>query len=312
MATIIVPTDYPSIQEAVNAASPGDSIEVLDGNYSESVNVNKSNLKIYGALSVNMEGLSNLDFAFNIIGDNVTIEGFRIMKYKNGIEMTGNYNRITGCSVVFNDANGIKFYGDSNRIDHCSIGGNQIAGISLGGNNNLIEHNTIDANKLAGITSTTKGGLANTIQHNNLSATIVAITLMNSETKNSTIEFNVIRKVEFGISAFSKNNSINNNNILEADRIGILLGNDNNSAVSNMVANTPICLSVMGYENYIATNNFMYGSTYGIAIQGKRNDIQFNVLLRNAVGIMTLHDENNLANNEYYDNELEDLIQVCA
>lgn len=41
-ATIIVPDDYPTIQEAINAARPGDTIFVRSGNYYESVFVNKS------------------------------------------------------------------------------------------------------------------------------------------------------------------------------------------------------------------------------------------------------------------------------
>lgn len=36
-ATIYVPDDYPTIQAAVNAASPGDTIIVRDGTYYENV-----------------------------------------------------------------------------------------------------------------------------------------------------------------------------------------------------------------------------------------------------------------------------------
>ena len=37
--TIYVPTDYPAIQQAVDAASPGDTIIVRDGIYTENVDV---------------------------------------------------------------------------------------------------------------------------------------------------------------------------------------------------------------------------------------------------------------------------------
>ena len=41
-ATIYVPDDYPTIQDAVNATSPGDTIIVRDGTYIENIKVDKS------------------------------------------------------------------------------------------------------------------------------------------------------------------------------------------------------------------------------------------------------------------------------
>lgn len=40
--TIVVPIQYSTIQEAVDAATPGDPIQVLNGTYYESVNIDKS------------------------------------------------------------------------------------------------------------------------------------------------------------------------------------------------------------------------------------------------------------------------------
>ena len=45
MAILIVPTQYPTIQQAVNAASSGDTIEISTGNYVENINISaKDNL----------------------------------------------------------------------------------------------------------------------------------------------------------------------------------------------------------------------------------------------------------------------------
>jgi parallel beta-helix repeat protein len=41
-STLVVPTDYPSIQAAINAAKPGDSIKILPGTYYEQLFINKS------------------------------------------------------------------------------------------------------------------------------------------------------------------------------------------------------------------------------------------------------------------------------
>ena len=48
-ATLYVPGGYPTIQAAVGAAAPGDTIMVAAGTYNEAVTVNKTNLTIQGA-----------------------------------------------------------------------------------------------------------------------------------------------------------------------------------------------------------------------------------------------------------------------
>ena len=81
-ATLLVGTGgYSSIQDAVDAASPGDKIRVLPGTYNESVTIDKDNLDIkathnLGAI-VNPVSLAN--FIFFVDGaKNVKIEGFTI------------------------------------------------------------------------------------------------------------------------------------------------------------------------------------------------------------------------------------------
>ena len=39
---LTVPRDYPTIQSAINAASPGDTIKVLPGTYTEQLTISKS------------------------------------------------------------------------------------------------------------------------------------------------------------------------------------------------------------------------------------------------------------------------------
>ncbi|MGA2309581.1 MAG: dockerin type I domain-containing protein [Candidatus Bathyarchaeia archaeon] len=75
-ATITVPDNYPTIQAAVNAANPYDTIIVRDGDYPENVTVNKSNLTIMGQYrhTAVVEGwfyLSNVSY--------VTIANFTIL-----------------------------------------------------------------------------------------------------------------------------------------------------------------------------------------------------------------------------------------
>ena len=76
---IIVPDHYPSIQEALYAADPGDEIMVRNGTYHEWITVNQT-VSIFaeykhGAL---VDGLNIDNTIFRVIADNVSITDFRI------------------------------------------------------------------------------------------------------------------------------------------------------------------------------------------------------------------------------------------
>ena len=81
--TIIVPDDYPTIQEAINSASPGDTIYVRAGTYNENVVVNKS-VSLVGenraTTIIDVEGRWATPYygAVQVIVNNVKISGFTI------------------------------------------------------------------------------------------------------------------------------------------------------------------------------------------------------------------------------------------
>jgi nitrous oxidase accessory protein NosD len=75
--TIVVPDNYPTIQAAVNAASPYDTILVRSGSYSEFVSINKNNLEILGEnknSTILNGGFSLTNASYNVIA-NFTIIG---------------------------------------------------------------------------------------------------------------------------------------------------------------------------------------------------------------------------------------------
>ena len=107
--TIIVPDDYPTIQEAVNHANDGDRIEVRAGIYYEHIVVNKSvNIIGDGSSVTFIDGGGEKDVIFNVKADDVEISGFTIQH-------------------CFESASGVRLYGNScyihdNVIHDC--GGN--------------------------------------------------------------------------------------------------------------------------------------------------------------------------------------------
>ena len=98
-ATITVPDDYPTIQEAINAASAGDTIFVHVGIYSESIIVNKSlNLIGENPESTIIDGTAvKLGNVISIASDNVMIENFTLEgpEYFGNTIMTGGRTNIT-------------------------------------------------------------------------------------------------------------------------------------------------------------------------------------------------------------------------
>ena len=159
-STIYVPDDCPTIQEAVNNATAGNTIIVRDGTYAENVVVDKS-------LTIKSENGSDGTFVhtpnpksdvFNIPVDNVTIDGFTITgatstsgspKYYSGVQITGKYCCICNNNISGNH-NGVQIYGrdhpdcDYNTVANNTISDSICAGIKVyRSSNNIIIHNTV-------------------------------------------------------------------------------------------------------------------------------------------------------------------------
>jgi len=134
---IIVPDDYSSIQEAINAAGDGDTIFVRNGTYYENVVVNKS-ISLIGEDRINtiIDG-NRTGTVVHIIANNVSIKRFTIQNagshvglYFSGIYLDSKNNcNITGNSILDSDY-GVRIRYSSNN----TVSGNMINcshGISL-------------------------------------------------------------------------------------------------------------------------------------------------------------------------------------
>lgn len=138
-ATLKVPQQYETIQEAVNAAQSGDTIVVSKGVYYESVSVETPGLKIVGKKAVidgTFEGSPALSVAAGInyntclyvYGSGVTVQG---MQFRNGFSHI--YFSTSGLKVlkcVSRNAGYYGFYGGGTDIE---ISGNRIVGSGYGG-----------------------------------------------------------------------------------------------------------------------------------------------------------------------------------
>ncbi|MEK6871952.1 MAG: hypothetical protein AABX16_03550, partial [Nanoarchaeota archaeon] len=120
-ATITVPTDFTTIQDAIDAASDGGIIEVSSSAspYVEDIIINKNNLEIHSAVGeiVIIKGVATVLSAsfplaapnIEIVGDDVSLHGFTIespdyivSRYSSGIVIGGKNTKIYNNSFLIN------------------------------------------------------------------------------------------------------------------------------------------------------------------------------------------------------------------
>ena len=167
-----VPKLYPTIQAAIEAADPGDIIEVASGTYYEHVVVNKSLTLIGNGSSTIIDGNGTGMVVRIIDAADVEIRGFTVQNggdYPNGSVFSGSCVRnIIRDNMIKNSGFGIELRGSNG----CIVVGNAIMNNSWTGilirdsSNNEIHYNMI-ANNSWGMWITSEFSLLNTFYHNN-------------------------------------------------------------------------------------------------------------------------------------------------
>ena len=187
--TIYVPKDFPSIQEAINAADGGDIISVAAGKYYEHISVNKS-VTLLGKEGTTIEG-NGTGNVISVTKDNVEISGFTIQNGYRGILLSHSIGSTIRSNTLMSHTGGaIELWHSNETIisgntvynsDHAiyllfSSCGNTISAnivinnsqglpLSWHCNGNTIVGNTVTSNSFAGIVL--GGNNDNTIYHNN-------------------------------------------------------------------------------------------------------------------------------------------------
>lgn len=203
---IQVPADYPTIQEAVDAAPIGGSILVSAGTYNEIVSV------VTPGLTLMSEDGAHLMGDIRVFGENIEIKGFKISG-ASGIGIYISYT--TGVSVknnsLLNNNIGVLLDESSN----CSIKNNDISDNSLMGvvsllsKNNEIKNNTIVSN-VYGIyqqLSTHETYKGNVINENTLWGIII-----DGSNDNAFIDNEILGNWNCDVLAFDSYNNIFRNN----------------------------------------------------------------------------------------------------
>ena len=159
---------YTRIQDAVNNASSGYTIEVLLGTYNEKVVINKS-LKLIGEdKNTTIIDGGGSGTSVHVIADNVEISGFTIKNGSSGVYVGSSNGCIIDNNIITDHGDGICLYNSNNNtITYNSIFNTSllISGIHLSSSNtNTIHDNDIFENVIG---VSLYNSINNRIYHNN-------------------------------------------------------------------------------------------------------------------------------------------------
>ena len=159
-----------SIQYAVDAASPGDTIIVKDGTYTENVYVNKrlTIISENGSANCTVQAAERSEDVFHIAADYVNISGFTIRRAYDaaGIRIESDFCNVSN-NICSNNIDGINIrYSNNNSITNNDCSYNRFGIYLSNSNNNSIINNNCSKNKYDGVRI--DGSSNNKITNNNI------------------------------------------------------------------------------------------------------------------------------------------------
>lgn len=293
---------YKTIQQAIDAASDGDTIYVFGGDYNETLRISKR-LTLVGSIE---EGVSFINYGadhkytIEITADYVNLSGFDIFDDENHVisDIQGALIHITSSHVIIH----------KNNITNCQNGW----GIYLDSTNgHLIKNNTIN-NVITGVYSyfsNTNDFVDNTIS--NCSSSSVRI----RSSHHNTFYNNILDNNIYGIYALACEKITINNNTIEGNSlrgVGLYGGIGNNTIKYNTItnnANDGIYLN--SPEGEVMGNSFD-GNLVGIRLEASGYTITDNYVSNSAstgINIMPSSSQNIIYLNSFYGNDVNALDQ---
>jgi len=323
--------NYSSIQEAIDAASPDDTIFVYSGIYYENIAINKSIILIGDNNHTTIIDGNGIGTVVNITGDAVSLQSFII---RNGgrdyVKFAGISIRSDDCiiskNIIDNNHQGILLENTTQNIISFNTMSNNSYSIALKNStsafiiNNSIYENFYDGIYLSNCSENTI--INNTIANNQqygIQATYAGPIdkQYRKESKNNFISKNLINnnKKDGIYLVLSNQNIIKNNSIDNNSGHGILLHGSNNKIYGNIIRNNEyngILITTKWYtnsNNNVVENNIIIGNLEsGIILDDATDDrIIGNKIKNSKHGILLSGINNTIAANDIEENSVTGL-----
>jgi nitrous oxidase accessory protein len=253
--------NYTIIQEAIDAANPGDIIEVRGGTYLENINADKA-LVLRGIGNPVIDSNEN-GSAVRLNENGIVIEGFVLINgNRSGIEIQYNDNITIKNNIIRNNSVGIAVYNSLNSsIIGNTISNNRNTGLYLGDSELCVIVHNIIYNNTDGIDL--RGSNKNIIRDN----LIVNNTISGVSLKNRLLS-------EAGPGGFSDNNILERNQI-EGNKYGINLAYSerNNISANRLIQNEFGIYSDRSLNNTIGNNDYVKNTQNESSDSQSRYDI---------------------------------------
>jgi parallel beta-helix repeat protein len=294
-SAITVPDHYPTIQEAINAASDGDTIFVRADTYYEHLTISKS-ISLLGedrATTIidgnGTGGWGYKDSVVYVTADNVFINGFTIRNsggsgywsLVSGICLVSSNNKIVGNNIMNNNYGIIlgALYSSPNiaSLENTIISNavqNNNYGIFAHGDNahNLIANNTVTDNPSCGIWfGGLRGNDSNTLTGNIVSNSQTGIGLVGwiliGGTTSSDFHHNILQPSSESPFPPLSNNTVSSN-IVTSCEYGIAIDvdtelcNGNTVITSNTITSNNVGLSLGRIDGMYSFNNTVYHNNF--------------------------------------------------
>lgn len=204
--------DHPTIQDAVDAARPGDLVLIPPGTYDEAVKVATERIVIRGTdrNRVVLDGGGDLLNGIEVTADQVAVENLTVRDYAiNGVLFTGSYSgapqdgpvgwRASYVTAVNNGLYGLYAFGTGpGRFDHNYASGHPDSGIYVGQCRDcgaVVVDNVVERNAV-GIENTNASGVViarNVVRHNRVGMAVnSAVTEELAPQQQATVVANLI------------------------------------------------------------------------------------------------------------------------
>lgn len=230
--------NYTTINDAVDAATPGDTIYILNGTYEEKITISKP-LSLVGenrdTTIVEGDGMGSVVY---VSADWVNISGLEIKGsgwdwYDAGIELNGVEKCNTSNNSILNNQIGIYAYASKDSIIANNVLSNR-NGISLSNSHNMsVAENSLLHNWNDGIALTASSN--NTIANNTVTSSDEGISLSHSH--NNDIDSNILFNNRPGLHLLSSDWNMVSNNTLARNYRGVHLNlSHNNIVFSNILS----------------------------------------------------------------------------